>query len=1522
MGFSILLTVILGLIFLMPWLISIILRLFLHKYIKKITATGFFSFRNVKIVFGPNTLQIQKVSLCVATIFQSSDFLPEPSDQISEVKVKKLLLLLEGVNLQISSIPKASSSKSSVVGMLFLRLILTITASFLVIRAKNIEINAMKNNVHTTSAKVQMAVMEDGALVFHIFVTKLYINSAEVIGKVSETYIKIILPGEISFKRSIQDCEISIVIGKVSAKLSNLPQESSGKSGGVLPKSINCLIHKLHVELFTLNFVGYSVNFSLKPLSLNIALITGFDVTFPAIHIPQLQISQDSLGAVNVSSKYLGISLIEVIPVIFKFIRPKPSSSSSSNEKPSVNVPFLLSLDQIEARFPGSQGSAIEATTIRVSANSEIQVSAELITLGKYLNVVNFNTLINDSTKVSYASADLDLDEDIIKETIGCFAELYRAFPLLPKSNGPKKTVKLNFLNSSVKGTYPDGFKLLVTVSQFTATILPKFLDLNFVSSTIYDLETQKHHIITTNICKVHKEYKHGTAEIEVIGDQIEIHLPRQYFLARAVIKFLRGSHKVYKWCKFAFLQVHRSHTHIPEKSNLTLTFRNFIFDADDHPIDMINIKKATLNPEDTIYPQLLTTNQTYPLLALTMKTATVKLNNLELDTMEKIKGYMGEIDDFSLPYDEFFAVMLAYDFTCVGKGLNVRVRDYPYDICEIKQIKFGGRTILTKNRLLTPIWACFKHHYDIEVCCLEVATCLGICHLKVLMDLMKIVKYLFFVKPSAPSSVKKLELVDFLRYFLHGKMTIIVKSCKNLLLKSSSPYVYEGFNLDIAECSIALEPNCIKSTVKGIQFYYGENYYLTLPLIKSQLDYEIECKNANHWVVYPNGQDMFADFRSSEINPSLQLSLIPEDTQNLTICYNLSNSPELTDFIALLSTPPVTLIPVREKSPAKFFKNFNKIELTHMKVVLCEIYLLIEGGDGAFLSIESINLSAHCEHLKDHLVLPWKVIKANGNCCNIKMVQYFPGQTDQKSLLDCSSIEYTYNQIDSNFLSIEDFIVFISPFFVNLITELVISRPVNVSKLFAKKRGNNKKWGIRTQKFTIRSLLKGIIKGPKIALVNQDDDSKLVINGGTCEFDILEELLKFDIYHKDMKKRAKFSINKIECVLDENQEDLTLPVIFSTKGIDMFLTYFTCPASKIDFARNCENIDENIWYKEKRVNRLEISLPEVAAGIESSEFWSIIEIVKDFIGFIPKNRVSVSERLMEDEFRSFGGKELVKMFNDNSKKILSVRTTESKLLRIIVQKLTVSLKRNSATLIELTMNGIKFNTTNYNDLSCQKSLEIHKIEMKHGNTVMITPLLAGNEEYLPSNIMLNLRILDRWVRGSQTLWPVVDHHEFLVFPLKLNFSKEIYKDLYAFFFNEDKPKSKSSYRRIKLPRLYKYIHQNEIKICITVTGWIALNNSKITIKPFTRQNKFKTFQGLFDKIMNHGLKCIISQVPSICIQNLGISKKNFIPSTEPNKKLLDKLKKKKPEESLTEQDLQKNEGIKLMFGKNFKGSD
>ena len=179
--------------------------------------------------------------------------------------------------------------------------------------------------------------------------------------------------------------------------------------------------------------------------------------------------------------------------------------------------------------------------------SSYVEITTESIKLLKSLKVSQFYTMIGEQMEFSFASAMIDLNENVIKEVVDSIAKCVFSIPKNNSNKNEVKQVKLNFNEISAKGTYPDGFIILVTVDKFTANIQPKAFDLYFYNSKIYDLEEKKEHIISTTICKVHKEYKNNIAFIDVLGDEIDIFLPRHYYLARAVVKFLKGSHKIYK---------------------------------------------------------------------------------------------------------------------------------------------------------------------------------------------------------------------------------------------------------------------------------------------------------------------------------------------------------------------------------------------------------------------------------------------------------------------------------------------------------------------------------------------------------------------------------------------------------------------------------------------------------------------------------------------------------------------------------------------------------------------------------------------------------------------------------------------------------------------------------------------------------------------------------------------------------------------------------------------------------------
>lgn len=1497
MGISTVLIFMMLVILLLPWIISILLRIFLFKYVKSISASGYFSFKNIVIHAGLNKIIIEKLSI-----------VPNNS---------KILITVDGAAVDLHPAESRRPRPMSALKMMGTRLLVSAIGSVVIFKltSANIKYLNFKLTVQGLLNNIELN-QNTGELIFVIFLAKALIYSPDVNFNIKTSQIEFKFPGLISFKEAFENSTINIKIGSVHGNINSVPQTlNSSQEKGIAPRSVYLNICKVKLEVLELKVDCFSVYFCLNPLAFSVSLIKGSNASIQTLHIPDLQVFEDEFKVIKVSTKYIGVCIGQVLPVILKFVRNNSESSEKLNKTVMVNV------DRIECRIQADKETSIDLDYLKIEADNNLELIIDSICISNILKITQLNVSINSGINLSFESAKIHLDENIIKELVGFIAETIDILPPSKPSNSPEKLVKLNFSNIELQGDYPDGFKILVLVSKFSAKILPKNFDLYFYNSKIYDLEGTKHHVITTITCKVHKEYKNSIAQIEVLGDGIEIFLPRQYYLTRAVIKFLKGSHKIYKWSKLAILKVHKPSTYIPETSQLHFIFTNFEFLAEDNKIDSVQIKKYQINPNSDVYTQLKSINPV-PLLTLKCKQAEVDLNNLELNTLEKIYKVMNDIDEFQVPGAEFFGLILAYDMSCIGKSVEVRIRDYPYKFCEIEKIVFGGRTILSKNRLLMPVWAEYKHHYDMEVQCINISNIVGISQVKVLMDVLSVLRKLFYVRSSQPG-IKKIEVIDFFRYFLQGSMRVIVKNCSNLLLSTASPYTLEGFDIGISECLIIIKPktieiNCIKTT-----FSQGINSkILSIPITSIFIEAQIKSKNPNHWITKYVPAGMFDDFSSEEINTDIAVSLSPYDENKLTVIYEIEESSTLINLLSLLATPPVTLIPVRKNSPANFFKNFKELNLSSLKVNKAEIFLLQDSFQGACLEFFSVQLSAHCELQKNILLIPWEVKVAEGTCSEISIFQCSNQEKMNENLLDCMSIEYKYSLLENHYINIDGFKLSINYFLIALATQIAVSRPADANKIFKKAR-EKKKWSkVKIKKFSSSVIMRGVINAPQIALVDQETDCKLVTIGGVGEFEVVEENLKYDVSHKDIKRKSKFSMQSIECYIDDGLEITDRSMILSSKNMEINLVYFSYPFSYIDYAHNCIAVDSSLWYKEKRINKLQIELPDVAASIESEEFWTLIDIIKGFIGYIPQKNISISDILMQDEFKAHGGKELVKIFHENMKKNILARPNESQELKVNLENLSLQLKRNSLPIIDIVLSGVKGLITNFTDSSCQKSFEIHKISINHGNTEMISPLLIGSEEYLLSNTMLTLRLLDRWVKGSETLWPVIDHLEFLVFPLTINFSKEIYKDLYAFFFCEEKSKSKTKNQRIKLPRLYKYIHLNEIKICITVTGWIPLNNAKILIKPFTRQNKFKSVQGVFDKIMKHGLNNIILQVPSVCMQYMGIKKKNFIPTADPTQKslgFLEKLKKKKTGDKLSDQELQKIEGMKIMFGKNFK---
>lgn len=316
---------------------------------------------------------------------------------------------------------------------------------------------------------------------------------------------------------------------------------------------------------------------------------------------------------------------------------------------------------------------------------------------------------------------------------------------------------------------------------------------------------------------------------------------------------------------------------------------------------------------------------------------------------------------------------------------------------------------------------------------------------------------------------------------------------------------------------------------------------------------------------------------------------------------------------------------------------------------------------------------------------------------------------------------------------------------------------------------------------------------------------------------------------------------------------------------------------------------------------------------------------------------ISESELAMEQEFKRYGKKQLEKSLTDKVANMQwNKRPRLSKLITITVDSISLKMTKNLEALINVELSMLRATMSFFSDKSSQKNFELHKIQVFHNQIPMLTPLLANREEYIDSSLMFNLRLADRYILGKDTaLWPAIDHLEIFLYPLNIDVSTDIYNDIYYFVFpNVDDAtafivsqkanlgKIKPLNKRRRLPKYYRYININEIKVSLSVRGWIGLSRTKIKLTSLSIQSAFKSFQELFDKIMNHAKKCVLAQVPSICIQNMGIEKKNFLPSTENPRKtsFFGKFKRRKSDISLTEEQNKKAEeqkqGWKVMFGK------
>lgn len=481
----------------------------------------------------------------------------------------------------------------------------------------------------------------------------------------------------------------------------------------------------------------------------------------------------------------------------------------------------------------------------------------------------------------------------------------------------------------------------------------------------------------------------------------------------------------------------------------------------------------------------------------------------------------------------------------------------------------------------------------------------------------------------------------------------------------------------------------------------------------------------------------------------------------------------------------------------------------------------------------------------------------------------------------------------------------------------------------------------------------------PQFNLQNENTLTQMLMIAGVARCEIVNHTLRTDLLGLDAKTEIQVEVESVETFVAPGMVDPRRPVcwletaqqmapslsesetyegilrrVFTSRCMTCKVTHFRLP-----YDRSGSNLHASKykWCDETRANEIKIALPEVQASMESEHLWTLIDVIQGVLFQIDGSHraETVSELLKCDEIRKFGREEIRKCLCERLGKDQRFKVPRLlKSISISLDFVAFRMTKNHEVMLAVDISKVLMEVTMSHMNSSAKAFSIHKITVVHEKNAVLKPLMLEGEEFHDSNMMITLRSSERELAGkSQAMWHAFEHLEVYLFPLAVEITPALYKDIYAFIFpsqeemdDEQKEailvRSTGSSRRIhtrkdilkplsrrkRLPHLFHYCHFNEIKTSLSIGGWMGLNNTKITIKPFTRHMVFCTAQEIWDKYMKFAGKCVLALVPSLILQGLGKEKKDFLPSKEAQSKgIFGVFKKKRREEE--------EKDHKLMFG-------
>jgi len=1599
--FSILI-VLLGLVFGAPWIIAGVLKLVLRKFNFKVKTWGYFKYSDISLeVTFPLKLSVQLGHLSI------------------QLRNQKLYLELSDLSISFEGAQKfPSQARTSPLKMLLLRLGVLILGKLLVFKIRNIEFHHGVLSIREQLVLCSFEVHPENAEIrtkVNMKQTQLLISKSNQV-QLSSMTLQMTLPPYISLKTSFEKAQVSLVVGEASGNLEVESLQTLQTGTGTtespslsIPKLVSVTVNDINVTTNNLVFSASRIKSELLTKKLIEASLEVTKVQLEApdhtniLSLPEalttLSYSQNKLSMRTTADEF---NLSATLPLAEFIAKCIPTSVSEHKAPSTISLEYSISLKNVnlDLKEPKSTLLLGNLNSVQVTIDRKIKiecVSAEVNSFegSEVLKLNEPQVLISEVVEFTTQKVLVEAHEQLYKKLFPVVLDIARVFRkrLKHRPKSIPKRVFLEFNQVSACEVFENNFTLEAQVRVFKANFLAKDFSLYFESA---NLSSDKNwEVISVQSLSVDKNYTESKlARVYVEGDQVDLTVPHNYHLGIAIYKTLTFHKLLIDWTR-AFLFPNKNKPQkafVPETALTHIAFTQISVKALENPLEKSVRRKLQVNPYQDILPQLKT-QEVSELLYLKVEALRIQLDNTQLSSPTQILQAMQEIDPFEVPSEEFFRLFMPNDMKLEVTGVVANLRDYPFELVQVKQVLVEGRGIISKNNLPLPLWALIKNHFDYKVSMNGIECTAGLCCFAVLKEVFGVVEKLIpkaeFRRVIKDCPTYEFDPLDKARYANVGKLEVTVSDVKALVLGKSSPYQVEGFTLSLESLNLKKDYGWGFLSCENLKVSCEEREFVSVRFVQSNLNYDFLSNTDQHWFTdtQVESRDIFETFRAKDLKISGSLEVPLVENSSLVLSYHSKLANLLWNFLFFHFNPPCILVCSGKPQKNSLVEYLNCFEIKKVKIEGMKTLVLGSDDTGLEFRIQDIEGKAKVSKLESYLFIPWELKDTQAKLSMVCMNRYdglnwssfwtktsfLETEPQQEfcatgAMMVCENIEYFTSESENfaeNNLRVKGFKLLIVKELVDVLIDLLTTNPPSFPKRSKSPRPPPEETTIiespnlnnyqespnqdihRTKKLLVE------IHQPQINLQNQDSLSQFLVIGGFASCEVIEETLQHDHYKVDLKRCVSVFMQSIEAFVTSGLVDLNKPVIwleedftgregsqfgmlwrvFLSKNMKCNIFLFRLTECEFDFDKNQISSDKKKWKNQNRINKVQVALPEISGSMESEQLWTAIDVLQSVsVQQLQKVNLTEEELQRETEFKRFGNRALEKKLTEQVMGLhVYKRPCPCSIVSLSVDSVVLQLTKNQSPILGVQIINLYGEQTSYGDSVSQKSLELHKLTLEHNGVPLLSPLLGKREEYLHSNVFISVRLSDRTIKGENAYWGCIDHIELFLFPMNIDISTDLYNDIYEFVFPPEQEEeiqliTKNSKKlpplnkRRKLPRFYRYVHINEVKVALNIRGFIGLNNTKIKLASFTMKQKFKTFQQFFDKFMAHAKNNVISQVPSIAMQTMGYEKKDFLPSNSPKKSFFSRFRKGKnafTEEE--EKEHQKAQSHKLMFGKSNK---